>query len=426
MNNSEVDSFGNPVETTQQNEIQQQPADNIEPVETSSSEKKWKIINYIGMLLIGLINNLPYWVAYANTQAICTHFNKDGYIGAVSWGIVILSIFATLGNAFLTSKNVSYNIRSIINGAFMFVGLIGTAVAPNIFVAILFIAFVGVSSDFGEGVMLGYFASLDNDALLGAWGIGTGISGVFGAGYSLICQKFKVSYFLSFICMSPTGILYPLIFILMLKNPNTATKVPEQEEPEKLEDIEQNDAAIDKQDEEEKVPFCSCSNWYKSLRFILNNLAMFCFQYISLIGLTDCSMTKKQKVDEPFIFGYFSICYQCGGLIGRSIKKWFLIKKLEITTVITGCLFVIMLVNAIVVFIAPIYMLIPLFLIGFFGAISYMSVFAVIMEVPNTTQKEREIITNYASVFIGGSIQVSSLITLLLQNVIIKKQCSRE
>lgn len=422
MTSGAVDVYGNPVEAPA---LEQTP-DNMEPVETQPSSKKWRIINYIGMLLIGLINNLPYWVAYANAQAVCTHFNKDGYIGAVSWGIVILSIFATIGNAFLTSKNVSYNIRSIINGAFMFVGLIGTAVSPNIFVAILFISFVGVSSDFGEGVMLGYFASLDNDALLGAWGIGTGLSGVCGAGYSLICQKFKVSYFLSFICMAPAGILYPLIFYFMLRNPNVDTSKPKEEEQEKLEDIEKIERDDEDENSEDKVPFCSCSNWYKSLRFILNNLAMFCFQYVSLICLTDCSMTKQQRIDEPFIFGYFSLGYQCGGLIGRSIKKWFLIKKLEITTAITGVLFVIMLVNSIVVFIAPIYMLIPLFLIGFFGAISYMSVFAVIMEVPNTTQKEREIITNYASVFIGGSIQVSSLITLLLQNVIIKKQCNRQ
>lgn len=420
MAESEVDAYGNPITTEQVEKEEKNDSEELKEVKQSTKPKRTQVINYIGMLLIGLLNNLPYWIAYAQAQAVCTHFNKDGYIGAVSWGIVILSIFATLGNAFLTSKNVSYNIRSIINGAFMLVGLIGTALAPNIYVAIVFISLVGVSSDFGEGVMLGYFAALDDNSLLGAWGVGTGLSGVCGAGYSLICQKFKVSYFLSFICMSPSGILYPLIFMTMLKGAESAK--PKKLDESELKDIEKGEEVIE---EEEKVPFCSCSNWYKSLRFILNNLAMFCFQYISLVCLSDCSMTKKQKIDEPFIYGYFSLSYQVGGLIGRSIKKWFLIKKLEITTAITGCLFLFMFINTFLIFIPPIYMLIPLFVIGFFGAISYMSVFAVIMEVPNTTQKEREIITNYASVFIGGSIQVASLLILLFQNTFLKKACTR-
>lgn len=420
MTESEVDAYGNPVSNEQPAQQEENDSQELKEVKQPTKPTKTKVCNYIGMLLIGLLNNLPYWIAYAQAQAVCTHFEKDGYIGAVSWGIVILSIFATLGNAFLTSKNVSYNIRAIINGACMLIGLIGTALAPNIYVAILFISLVGVSSDFGEGVMLGYFAALDDNALLGAWGVGTGLSGVCGAGYSLICQKFKVSYFLSFICMAPAGIIYPLIFMTMLKG--AAPAPSKQLDETELKDIEKGEEV---NNEEEKVPFCSCANWYKSLRFIINNLAMFCFQYVSLVCLSDCSMTKTQKIEEPFIYGYFSFAYQVGGLIGRSIKKWFLIRKLEITTAITGCLFLFMFINTFLIFIPPIYMLIPLFVIGFFGAISYMSVFAVIMELPDTTQKEREIITNYASVFIGGSIQVASLLILLFQNTFLKKACTR-
>ena len=85
--------------------------------------------------------------------------------------------------------------------------------------------FVGLSSDFGDGVMLGYFASTSNDSLMDAWGVGTGISGILGAGYSFLCQFFSIPFKLSFLILAPAGIIYPLTFILMLdaKSPHQAT-----------------------------------------------------------------------------------------------------------------------------------------------------------------------------------------------------------
>ncbi|OHT15636.1 CLN3 protein [Tritrichomonas foetus] len=183
----------------------------------------WK--HFIGMILIGILNNVPYWVAISSAQAICTHFEKNGYIGAVTWGCVLFGFFATGGNAYLTSKNVSYVKRAIANGICMFVGLIGTAFSPNIFLAIFCISLVGVSSDFGEGVMLGYFAATDDNSLLKAWGIGTGISGLVGAVYSFLCQLFRIPYFYSFISISWFGILYPIAFYYMIDpNPKPVTE----------------------------------------------------------------------------------------------------------------------------------------------------------------------------------------------------------
>jgi hypothetical protein len=52
-------------------------------------------MNYIGMVTIDTVNNLPYWVAISSSHQIVTHFNKDGYIGAVTWGTVFFGMCAT-------------------------------------------------------------------------------------------------------------------------------------------------------------------------------------------------------------------------------------------------------------------------------------------------------------------------------------------
>lgn len=381
-----------------------------------SSVKRTRVIRYIGMVLIGILNNLPYWVAYSNSQVVITYFKKDGHIGAVSWSIVFLSVYATLFNAFLTSKNVSYTFRAFLNGSFMIIGLVGAAFAPNFWVAICFIAFAGVSSDFGEAVMLGYAAAFNDPSLLNAWGVGCGFSGLIGGIYSLLCQKYTISYFWTFISPSPIGIIFPLVFIFMLKTPKNQSLLNSKE-------IQSIDSMANYEPVEEDVPFCSCSNWMKSMRFIINNIIMFSFQYVALEGLADCSMTKQEKLNEPYIFGYFALSYEFGQFIAKFLTKWLTLEKIEIALVLGAIDFAVMFAEAYTHFFPHIYLCIPLFIIGVLGSISYMSIFDVIMKVPNTTFKEREIITNYTSIFIGGSIQIASLIVLVMQNTFLRKQC---
>ncbi|OHT16853.1 hypothetical protein TRFO_41530 [Tritrichomonas foetus] len=176
--------------------------------------------SYFGIILIGILNNFPFWVAISSAQNIVTHFSSNGMLGAITWASVLLGMLATSANTYLSSRNVSYKFRAIVNGCFMCVGLVGTAMAPNIYIAIICIIFVGLSSDFGESVMLRYFASCTDNTLLGAWGIGTGISGLLGSTYSFLGLLFKVPYLMSFLALSPAGIAYPIAFSCLLVQKN--------------------------------------------------------------------------------------------------------------------------------------------------------------------------------------------------------------
>ena len=437
----------------------------------------WK--HFIGMSLIGIINNVPYWIAISSTQSICVHFGKSGYIGAVTWGCVLFGFAATGGNAFLSSRNVSYVKRAIANGAFMFIGLIGTAFAPNIYLAILTISLIGISSDFGEGVMLGYFAAVDDNSLLRAWGIGTGASGLIGAIYSFLCQYFKINYFYSFICISWMGIAYPLAFYYLIDqrskkhieiddleqplnaidenahhNPvkadpelpaNDNQMADKQGNPIELPDVDSenikdqstedinathiiksekiHDEEEEEKQEEEHVAFCVARLWCKAFPFIINNTLAFFFQYCCLEGLCDCSMTQEQRVNQPYLFCFMSICYQVGQMVSKSTAKFFMTDKLWIFTILNGIVFTFFMINTPFRF-TPIWVLdIIMAFLGFFGGLSYMNIFDVIMKLKNSTHKEREIMTNYTSVTISGAIQLASGFILIFQNTFYQEYC---
>jgi MFS family permease len=369
---------------------------------------------YLGMVIIGALNNLPYWVAISNAQAIVTHFDKDGFLGAITWGVVFFGMFATSMNAFLSSRNVSYTLRSIANGIFMSVGLIGTAFAPNIYIALVGVAFVGLSSDFGEGVMLGYFASVSNHSLMGAWGVATGISGILGAGYAFLCQFFNISYFISFLVLCPSGLFYPLSFIFLLDHsPESSTSTGDEEEIER-----------DMKISEVPPPGpCACTTWRKTAYYFVNNAIVFFCHYTCISGLTDCAMTAADRVARPYVYGLLSLCFQFGSLLGRSTLKWIKIQCLWILTSIEVVIFLILTLNVRFSFL-PLWGKIAINLaLGLDAGLSYVNVFDQIMGHEGATVKEREIMANLTSIGIAGNVILASAYTLLMQNTFFQYQC---
>ncbi|OHT00672.1 CLN3 protein [Tritrichomonas foetus] len=412
--------------------------DELKAVSTDNKVVK----HYIGMLIIGALNNLPYWVAISSAQSIVMHFNSEGMLGAITWACVLLGMAATSINTFLSAKNVSYNIRSIANGCFMGFGLIGTAFAPNIYVAMIGIAFVGLSSDFGEGVMLGYFASIADDSLMGAWGVGTGISGCLGAGYAFIVQFFSISYFTSFLALSPSGILYPLAFIFLLdaKSPKKepkSNKAKTQKSKTKEIDPEMCDEIVhdineldvipeelsDEEEDEEKVKCCTVKLWKYTAYFFINNAITFFSQYASISGLTDCAMTAQEKIEKPYIYGLLSLIYQAGNMAGRSTLKFFKIKRIWILTTLQFIFFLVMFVNVQFKFLPIWGKIVAMILVGVNSGLSYVNLFNQVMNYPQANMKEREIMTNLTTISIAGFIVVSSAFTLLIQNTFFKSQC---
>lgn len=390
-----------------------------------------KIKNVIGMLIVGGLNNFPYWVAMSSAQTIVEHFNANGLLGLVTWGVVMFGIFATSINTFLSSKNVSYNIRAVVNGSFMLFGLTGLAFAVNIWMAIACITLVGLSSDFGESVMLGYFAAVGNDSLLAAWGISTGISGVLGAVYTFLCNFFQFPYMITFLCLAPAGIIYPLAFIFLLD-----TKQPQIDNakliPNGIDSIDTPGDQIDICNDEKNMTltsaedtssFCSLRLWKIAFWFFANNGITYFSQYNSISCMADCAMTQQMRKDKPWLYSLITLCYQAGQMLSRSTLKCFKSRYIVIHTVLQFSCWVLLCCNVAWRFI-PFYVqaAVTVF-IGLNGGISYVNIFDQTMSIPGCTNKEREMVTNYTSISISGFVIVSSLSTLLMQNTFFHYQC---
>jgi len=364
---------------------------------------------YVGMLVIGILNNLPFWVAFSCSQAIVTHFNSLGFLGILNWGTVILGVFATSFNALLSANNVSHISRAIANGCFMGFGLFGAAFAPNIYVAIGFIALVGLSSDFGEGVMLGYFAATNNNSLLDAWGVGTGLSGFFGAGFAFLCQFYSIPYRTSMLVLCPSGLIYPLAFHYLIK------PIP----PKSEVDIESDGM----EEEEEEIPSCSCRLWKHAMWYFINNGLVFFAQYNALSCFADCSMTKLERIQRPYWYSFLNMSYQIGGLLARATLRFFKVKNVLVLTILQLSFSSLWFVNVFNRMLSDTLQSIIMGLIGFVGGVAYINIFDQTMNYPLLSKKEREIITNYTSISIAGGILVSSMFTILMQNKVIRSQC---
>lgn len=428
-----------------------------------SALSRKKMLGFIGMIIIGSLNNLPYWVAVSSAQIVVKHFDSDGFLGAITWASVLLGVCATIINTFLSQKGFSYVIRSIINGSFMVIGLLLTAFAPNIYVAMVGISITGVSSDFGEGVMLGYFANTSDDSLLNAWGIGTGISGILGSGYSFLTSMFSIPYKVIFLVIAPIGLFYPLTFIFLLKPGtncsndietsrnnvneihlnNLEVNLPETNEQDKhhtsnigadgnplpFNDVPRlpNDNVIDTDQDnpvnEISLTCCSLGIWKKAIPFFMINGVTFFSQYFTISCLVDCSMTQAEKVSKPYWYSLLNLLYQIGNAVARSTLKFLRVKYIVVMMIVQLCFVVIWIINVKFLFLSPVPQAIIIFLVGFNSGLSYVNIFNQTMNYPEASSKERELITNCVSVSIALFIIISSATTLFFQNVPFKYEC---
>lgn len=454
------------------------PANELVERNTNNRQITWK--EYIGILLIGILNNIPFWVANSSAQNIVEHFEAYGMLGAITWASVLLGMGASSINAILTSKNVSYRYRAIANSLFMIFGLFGAAFAPNIYLAILCIIFIGISADFGESMMLGYLASRTNkdkseqgstkNPLIHIWGIATGLSGLLGSSFSFLSQILKSPYYIIFLSISPIGIVYCLCFICLVDSSNTSQNTPSQEndinlgeielKSDTIEEINESDSStnikpnhdddevlaqdtelniihtlqtdednlrIDVDDtivsDEENLSFCSLDLWKSAFYFSMTNGSLYFLQYVIITCFSDCSMTEQEKKTMPYLYALSTLIFKIGNLIGRSSLKFIKVKKVAYLLAFQFFLFFIWLLNVLFKFMKPVIRLIILAILGINSGVAYINVCDQLMNYPNVSQRKREMITNITSISISSFIALSSIFTLIAQNTFFKTEC---
>ncbi|XP_011270729.1 hypothetical protein CAOG_09041 [Capsaspora owczarzaki ATCC 30864] len=183
------------------------------------THRPWR--NWTAFFLMGMINNLGYVIVNAAAKSIADSFDEDNLIGAVPWANVAFGFVARgLNGAFMkhTSRR-SYAARVWLNAAFMVVGLIALAFAPSFGLALAAICVVGMSSSFGESVILGYLRFFKSE-LVNSWSSGTGFAGIAGTLTYILFSYLGLSNRDTFLITLPSILIYLGAFFFVLVPPS--------------------------------------------------------------------------------------------------------------------------------------------------------------------------------------------------------------
>ena len=367
------------------------------------------------------MNNVFFLIVSSSAQRIVLHFNKSGYLAAVNWSSSICSLFASSINAFLSSKNISYDWRYLANSIFMGLGLLGCAIAPNFWVACISIVFVGFPCDFGESVSLGYFAYIKKQSLVKFWSIGTAISGILGGGYSALCIAFDFDYKLSFYCLIPFVFFYAGSYFLVLRKKN----LPPNDANTPL--LRTTDAETSSTTDDDAVTTSnsktSCCNFKlikKTFRYIWTCDTVYFCQYVIASAFIDCAQTKEIQEKIKYLFPLLSLTQHIGVLIFCSSLSLFKCPYLEFMAILQCINFGVWLSQSMLHWMYLWTEFLCIFVVGAVGGLSYVNTYHMLLNDDNLDHKEKELGANYTSFSVLIAVLFSSLFTLIAEKTFLK------
>jgi len=395
------------------------------------------IRNWISFNFMGNINNFSYCVVNAAGQSLARYFNNEKNIGLILWANIAFGFAARLLNTFVLEK-VSPKLKITVNTIIMAAGLIGVALSVyvNFAFCIVSIALIGISSSFGESVILSYMKQFPSD-LVNGWSSGTGIAGVSGTLFYIGMVSAGLSNSKIFYIILPTVGVYWLLFFFGLKvpgtqsssNTNNNTNKGDKEGLLKKDQLAENEAVIVEDDQYGVEPMVGPPGETKKQRYIrcaklvwwnaLNLSLVYFFEYVASVGGADKAINSTDS-DDWFISNFYAIisfCYQFGVLLSRSSLQFFKIKRIEILTVLQGINMVFWILQANYRFIHSVW---PLFILmiycGLLGGASYVNAFYLILHDKKIPNEDRELCINYAALLVTVGITSASCFILIMDH----------
>ncbi|EKG04438.1 hypothetical protein TCSYLVIO_004502 [Trypanosoma cruzi] len=146
---------------------------------------KHRIRNAFSLWWLGMINNFHYTLVLAGSDGIAEGYGMKKYVALITFANVFFGIISNFLNAFVIQR-LSYNIRvtaaslmttmAILLVSFAW-GIGGHNNVAAFIVMLIGVTFVGVSSNYGSSVFLGYMERMPSWQI-SSWSSGTGLSGV--------------------------------------------------------------------------------------------------------------------------------------------------------------------------------------------------------------------------------------------------------
>lgn len=411
------------------------------------------IRNWIGLFILGSINNLPYVIVVSAAKTIADSFDERNQVGLVVGANVALSVVVKFGNTFFCLKT-KYWIRYVLNAVIMLIGLFGVAYAFSFWFALVCIVFVGASAAFGENVALGYLR-LFPSTLVNAWSSGTGMAGVLGAGIYIIfgcvvgaggenTEKLKSLTKYAFLLTTPFVVLYMISYFFIIKPPRSEDEVedvPPQsgnvqdsgEEGETGEDrrplmhdaVSGDEQVFEAPAERLKTyeePMCrKIFRCFKITSWLSFNLcAVYLFEYIVQGCAAKVRPKSEYNIGCPELYAALSLCYQAGVFVSRSSVQLLRIQRVEVLTILQGINMFIWLFDVHYKFMPTSILPAVMIYVGLLGGASYVNIFYRLLHDDIYPDKDRELCINIVAIFITLGIVLGTVSETILFNTVLK------
>ena len=357
----------------------------------------------VAMLLLGVINNIFFLVVGSSAQRIVEHHKQTGMLGVVNWATAFDGLFAGSINTWMSNVNVSYDMRFSINCACMCLGLIGSAFAPNFWMACVSVVFVGFSCDFGESVALGYLARIRKQQLVKLWGIGAGIAGVLGSGYSALCIAVEFDYKWSFIALLPLVVVYSVCYFVVLRQKKE----------------EANEGLIVKQIDE-KVSWASLLR--KILYYVVTIDLVYFAQNVIAGAFLDCAQEKNNEGKQKFkyLFPLLGLTQHVGVLLFCSTATLIEFQWLWLLVIYQFLNFGIWLTQAMLHWMTVWEQFIFMFITGSVAGLNYVNTYNMILADQRLSHKEKELGSNITAMSATISVLIASVFTVISEKTYLR------
>ncbi|XP_033752569.1 battenin-like [Pecten maximus] len=409
------------------------------------------IRNWIGLFILGSINNLPYVIVVSAAKTIADSFNERNQVGLVVGANVALSVVVKFGNTFFLLKT-RYWIRFVINAVIMLIGLFGVAYAFSFWFALICIVFVGASAAFGENVALG-FLRLFPSTLVNAWSSGTGMAGVLGAGIYITfgcavgaggnnTAKLKNLTKYAFLLTTPFVVLYLVSYFFIIKPPkpedvtnqgsvrsgNVQVNREEEEEDQKplMHDAVSGEEQVFEAPAEQLMTHEE-GIWRRTYRCFkitswlsFNLCAVYLFEYIVQGCAAKVRPKSEYNVGCPELYAALSLCYQAGVFVSRSSVQLLRIQRVEVLTILQAINMFIWLFDVHYKFMPTSILPVVMIYVGLLGGASYVNIFYRLLHDDTYPDKDRELCINIVAIFITLGIVLGTVAETILFNTVLK------
>ncbi|KAH9500453.1 G1/S-specific cyclin cln3 [Bulinus truncatus] len=411
--------------------------------------------NWIGLFLMGTINNLPYVIVNSAASTISDRFGQSDLVGVIFGANVSLSVIVKSLNTFLL-LNVSYSARYIVNGLIMLIGLFGISYAFSFWFAILCIAVIGSSSAFGENVTLGFLSRFPS-SLVNAWSSGTGMAGLLGASIFIIfgCSvgegsdknsKLQTLNKWAFLLTTPVVLVYWAAYFFIIRRPPQAGAETEGGRPHGnmgsktspgqgavarvIEDADQlvggnvQDKLAQTSETSQLIPQeTGCRRFWRCFKLVLwlglNLCGVYVFEYVARGCAAKVRPSKEYNVGCPELYASLQLCYQAGVFVSRSSVQMYRIRRVEILTVLQLLNMFLWIVDVHFKFIPVAALPALMVYVGLLGGASYVNIFYTLLHDDQFPKEDRELCVNITGLFINfGIVLGTGLETALFTTIL--------